>query len=293
MSHFTVLVTGGHQKALQPSHEFECTGTNDAFVATIDQTEEVRAEHADHVKDGGKYPLFRDYVAGYHGAALVENGEQPDTDGEHKFSFATLDETGEVTGVFRRTNPNSKWDWWEVGGRWRGKLLTKLGKRVDQALAGDIDWAGMIASTSKDAGAIFDEVHAVVGTREVVSWEQTLKRRDAGEFDIEGARAFYNSQECVKELIRREVIDAWSGADTLSKVLAATDRDSYVELEGETNATTFAMLHDGKWYERGRMGWFGMSSDTPESTADYTTQFWAIARALPPDTPVAVVDCHI
>jgi len=293
MSHFTVLVTGDHERALQPFHEFECTGTNDAFVVAVDQTEDTRAQHAEHIKEGGEYPLFRDYVVNYHEVPVVDHGAEPDTDDEHKFGYATLNESGEVTGVFRRTNPNSKWDWWQVGGRWHGKLLTKEGMRVDQALAGDIDWTGMIASTSKDAGAAFDKIHSVLAGREVASWAQTLLRRDAGEFDIGGARAFYDGQEAVKDLIRHGAIDIWDGANTLSKVLAAADRDSYVKLEGETNATTFAMLHDGKWYERGSMGWFGMSSDTPESTADYTTQFWAIARALPPDTQVTVVDCHI
>lgn len=52
MSHFSVLVVTAEQptqdileKALQPFHEFECTGTDDEYVQDIDITEECRTEY--------------------------------------------------------------------------------------------------------------------------------------------------------------------------------------------------------------------------------------------------------
>lgn len=41
-------------------------------------------------------------------------------DGDVKYSYYDIDGNGEVSKVTRRTNPNSKWDWWVVGGRYSG-----------------------------------------------------------------------------------------------------------------------------------------------------------------------------
>lgn len=42
-------------------------------------------------------------------------------------------------GVWR--NPNQKWDWWQVGGRYSARLVLKDGRRADDAPAGQVDWA--------------------------------------------------------------------------------------------------------------------------------------------------------
>lgn len=36
-------------------------------------------------------------------------------------------------------NPNGKWDWFEVGGRWKGSLKLYNGQSVDSALVKDVD----------------------------------------------------------------------------------------------------------------------------------------------------------
>lgn len=66
-----------------------------------------------------------------------------------------LDEDGNLLST---CNPNSKWDWYEVGGRWHGMLLLKPGKKgsrgspglmtpasgnYDAAYAADIDFEQM------------------------------------------------------------------------------------------------------------------------------------------------------
>lgn len=37
-------------------------------------------------------------------------------------------------------NPNSKWDWYSIGGRWSGTLVNKEGDTVSEANVSDIDW---------------------------------------------------------------------------------------------------------------------------------------------------------
>lgn len=49
----------------------------------------------------------------------------------------------------KTNNPNSKWDWYQIGGRWPGMLKLKNGY-VDQARFGDIDWIAMKKERIRD-----------------------------------------------------------------------------------------------------------------------------------------------
>lgn len=345
MSHFTVLVIGAdHEAALQPFHEFECTGTADQYVEDVNLTAEAREifkkdtssrlkapdgslhsffdEHGDWrpefsqvdpdapswnssrrmrlIPEGyqevevptSEVETFAEWAADYYGLEIVTLDDKLDKSDKHKFGYI-MTHKGEVEHVVKRTNPNRKWDWWTVGGRWPNKLLFKDGTRGSEGVAADLDLDGMLAEQAAKAATLFDSITTAIDGRTVHSWQSVLKRRDACEFDFDSARAFYNGQDVVIELKEQEVIDAWDGADQLNGVLAAKDRAQYIERESQVNSSTWALLHDGHWTERGSMGWFATSDATDGSTLDYAINFWLTLRSLPGDARVTVVDCHI
>lgn len=337
MSHFTVLVVGAdHEAALQPFHEFECTGTNDQYVQELDETTDKREEYEADTQSvvidpsGVSHFLFTDKgdydvrfcQPGPHGRKEKfipsgwAEGECPTKDrftlrewlesdgtplldhkvgaGEmHMYHYYTVDANGEVDKIVRRTNPNKRWDWWTVGGRWPDRLLFKDGTRGDRGRIGDIDLDGMLAEKAKAAGDLWDKTTSVIAGREIHGWASVRRRRDAGEFDLGGARDFFNDQLVWKELVEAEVFDRWDGAEELDTILAAKDRASYVERQAQVTSSFWALLHEGHWSERGEMGWFGMSDATPGSEIDYAGNFWLTLRSLGPDEIVTVVDCHI
>lgn len=125
------------------------------------------------------------------------------------------------TGLVKTTyNPQSKWDWYSLGGRWKGSFELKPGREgitgtpgafnneapsdrhVDMAIKGDIDWAKMAD---------------------------------------------------------------WS---------------------------TFAVLKNGKWYEKGNMGWFGIVVDA-KNDDQWQEEFQSLLADLPDDTLLSVYDVHI
>lgn len=69
---------------------------------------------------------------------------------EKIYKFATRycdeDEISEDGGLYSTYNPDSKWDWYEIGGRWKNELILKRDndketiRRVNSALIKDIDW---------------------------------------------------------------------------------------------------------------------------------------------------------
>lgn len=56
---------------------------------------------------------------------------------------------------------------------------------------------------------------------------------------------------------------------------------------------TFAMiLPDGKWMEKGEMGWWGIDGSTSESRQEYKQSFKEMLETKP-DHYITIVDCHI
>jgi len=67
-------------------------------------------------------------------------------------------------------------------------------------------------------------------------------------------------------------------------------RDKYVAQCGKNAFITYAVLREGKWYARGEMGWWGISSDEKD---DWDEKFFEMLNEIPEDTLLTVVDCHI
>ena len=54
--------------------------------------------------------------------------------------------------------------------------------------------------------------------------------------------------------------------------------------------TPFALLHEGKWYEMGRLGWFAHVFD---ENNNWDKDFIEIWNTIPDDYWVVVIDFHI
>jgi hypothetical protein len=55
---------------------------------------------------------------------------------------------------------------------------------------------------------------------------------------------------------------------------------------------TFAILKDGEWYEKGKMGWWGITIDAKEEDV-WASEFKKLVEGLPDDTLISIFDCHI
>jgi hypothetical protein len=60
----------------------------------------------------------------------------------------------------------------------------------------------------------------------------------------------------------------------------------------ERSTLFFAILIDGEWYERGEMGWFGISSKD-KKIDDWKDECYSILNAIDPKEKISLIDCHI
>lgn len=71
------------------------------------------------------------------------------------------------------------------------------------------------------------------------------------------------------------------------------DRETYARYTAQFS--TFAVVTpDGEWHEKGKMGWFACSSETPEEARDWEEHYRErFIDTADPDLILTIVDCHI
>ena len=71
------------------------------------------------------------------------------------------------------------------------------------------------------------------------------------------------------------------------------DRETYARHMAQFS--TFAVVTpDGAWHEKGRMGWFGCSSETPDEAKDWEEHYKErFLDTADPDWQLDIIDCHI
>ncbi|PPL04918.1 hypothetical protein [Parapedobacter indicus] len=237
------------------------------------------------------YPTFEQYMSEYCGYAPSEDG---------RFGYWE--------------NPNAKWDWYQLGGRWTGHLKLKQGAvgtngepglfrrqakpgYTDQAKLEDIDLKGMRDEARADAIGRYDRLAELFGgeiPRMDFMWETLLA--DKG-LTIEQKHDTYHNQSAMQQLkvLRESSKDDRELRDFLF-FLKLEDyqltREEYASKAANEAISTFAIIKDGNWHQRGEMGWWGIVSNEMDAS-DWNTEFNKLLDSLPGDTLISVYDCHI
>ena len=251
-------------------------------------------------------------------AGAVEVQLTADEARNHGIGYATFVEAAEDIGAerdgdrfFIEYNPNSRWDWYVIGGRYSSMLKLLPGRDgftptdretiakmflvsrlqlalfgtspvrkpmpgyCDQAKKGDIDWAGMAAEAGAMAGAQWDEVR---------SWTNGASWRSLAElcnkFPPNEARVQYQEQQAIQVLRKTqqasperflEIDDAWAG--TREDCVAATEASA---------SAPYAVIFRGEW----------LHQDGLDCEGKWNEQFKAILAQVSDETLVTIVDCH-
>lgn len=216
-------------------------------------------------------------------------GEEPDED------------TGKL-GYWH--NPNARWDWYVIGGRWSNWLQLKDGTRADQARYGDIDWAAMLAKHAEFWTNVYDYVWPKIkDTPEGLPWADFYERAERGEITFDQAREEWEIQPRVAiakelaEIARSEQttsdVASWISWDLRNEAYTFTsDKAMFVKNRAEEALRTFAVVKDGRWFEKGKMGWFAAVHG--EKDPETWSSIWnSLVQSCDSDTLITIVDCHI
>lgn len=185
-------------------------------------------------------------------------------------------ETDENTGLCGYwTNPNARWDWYSIGGRWRGHLKLREGKTgtygelspydkvvvldpayCDQALAADCDYSPNQSAYQKA----------------LRFWEIVVEGAPVRDDDPDDHVFAYKAEYYVER---------YGSKENYARQQAAF-------------STYACVLPNGEWHETGRMGWWGIDDATLDSHAKYEMVFnEALKQAINMGLFITIVDCHI
>lgn len=153
-------------------------------------------------------------------------------------------------------NPNKKWDWWQIGGRYHNLFKTKTGQLVNYCQIGDLD---LSPDPGKYQSAIrFWEIN--------VEGSPLQPGENKDDFFSFYKPVYYQNRYSSKEEF-------------------ATDR---------SNLSTWALVtSDGVWHERGSTGWFGYNDATKDSVVAFREAFHKALQDAAPTDYIVLVDCHI
>ena len=222
---------------------------------------------------------FREWASDYYGKKIINESEIPDLSGDHKYGYMRVGKNGEVIEMIDRTNPNSHWDWYQIGGRWAWGITVKPGTtfdtpnfswgwnaeekakmiqtlRTDSAMIKDIDFDAMTAASIQD----YTERYAILS-----NWDNTPAEERFGRFfwandEIEFVKAGHSLQEYIDEFIPHPL-------------------------------SAYAYIYENEWYARGEMGWWACSDDK-FTASEWKKEFTKFISTLDPETRITFVDCH-
>lgn len=324
MSHFVILVVGDdYESQLAPFEEQSNNPEeNDFFIFknlsnSIEEKQEYETREVDLISYLGKF--YSEYDDKFY--KDIEGSSQKELSlpleaflvkGKIKELYPTYEEyLSEYSGYRYYNNqqaygywynPNAKWDWYQVGGRWTGYFKLKEGAfgiygtpglmtekaeigYADSVMIGDIDFEGMIQDTQKKGNETYNKIESLLKGREYPNWKNILKKY--GEENIKEAKEEYYSNEVVQEFNDAKFY-IWG--DFQEEY--GSSRKEYLEKITKNVMVPFAILKDGQWYEKGKMGWWAMVSNEM-GQENWNEKFQELITGLPKDTLITAVDCHI
>lgn len=347
MSHFTVLVIGDNieQQLEKYWEELETAPYFKKKVTQKDMKAVIKEFEQKNLIGKSDLSILERFENVYKG----ENAEDWNNN-EYK-------KVNGVWGRYSTYNPNSKWDWYQIGGRWANffklnnsitkeldtmgfslnefenlinlkktnlskfhetvdkykgyedkiKTLVSLFNSTDSETRSDstkkvnIDFEGMRNESKDKAIKNYKLLEKLLGgsiPKITLSWEEAQKNATIdGVVNYDNARKLYNEQPAILALNnakKQEVLTK----DEMS-LLSWLDLEDYqcsVEEFGQVAyndaVSTYAVLKDGIWYQKGEMGWWGISNDT-STQKEWNIELNKLIDEATDDTLFTLVDCHI
>lgn len=341
MSHFTVIVVGDNiEESLAPYQENNMGDCPEEYMEFCDQTDFVLEKWKSMKVSKGETVSYKKPVRqGIEALKDSLENKKPEyetieetipKDYRYELSdtYCVSYETFEIFvkeyfgynihedgSIGYRHNPNSYWDWYQIGGRWAGFFKVKEGAEIerggpsllminheykegrgDSLLIKDLDFEAERKKKIESAEKAYDKAQLVLKERKHTIWKHYVKQVEDKLITIEQARKMYAEQPGIADW------DKQSKNDNFFRSFFGPNPDDflctkeeYVETASKGVYAPYAFIWDGQWIAQGDMGWWGMSNDKMDNN-DWAIQcdsFFKFLLKEEPESRITLVDCHI
>ncbi|MFA5485427.1 MAG: hypothetical protein WC260_04240 [Candidatus Pacearchaeota archaeon] len=221
---------------------------------------------------------FKEFVEYYYETNFISENEELDLHNEQKYGWGKVNDNGEVIELVTRTNPNAKWDWYQIGGRWSGLLKLKPG--ANSGDYGERSWTNkneIIPEHKVDTAKVKDidfSIDEKEYNKAIRFWELKIEEDTPK-----------NKEE--EDLLKSD----WYKKEYYTE--RYNSKEQYAQLTTEFG--TYAVITpDGLWHSKGNMGWWGYSSESNNEAKQWYMSFKEkFIDTADPEWTLTVVDCHI
>ena len=284
MSHFTVMVIGNNPK--KQLEKFD----ESLRVVWVDEEEKYRVEY--------NTKKVKEFYCASHSSWGVE------LDKKYIDKLRRIETGGQIEIEFK-----DRMQYLEPGKKYRGYYLTKTRKRSKVDVW--FEMVKIIRNDGNNTDVVFKGralIRKIDPPKEILLKEkypdyETYLREWHGVENIE-KQGYWNNPDAKWDWYL--LGGRWSG-DVIKLKEGATgkigesgafgnktgvDRAKYGDIENIKNIRTFAVVKDGVWYERGKMGWFGITTDEKDEDK-WEKQIQELLKDCDNDTLISIYDCHI
>lgn len=264
MSHFTVIVFGDDVEGkLEDYWELDLSEEeikDDYRAEFVDKTDEIKEGFASgilktHKMPNGEFVFPWEDNKGEGVEEEVRVNEYYKDWKEYAKYYADYTIDGERCGYY--CNPNAKWDWFVIGGRWGGFFIHKKNPKYPE-----------------DIVKIKDEFYDTKNQQHKRACD-ALRKCD---IDIEE----------MQRIAVRRAEDSWNKFRQTQNDITYKQ---YLEDARKNVLVPFAIIDcDGQWREKGLMGWFAIIKGESNTWKDDFRKYF---DSVPDDTILTMVDCHI
>ncbi len=302
MSHFTVMVK-------VPKSQIE------DGVSTQSIVEEMLVPYAEQDPEYYEFvPCDRDVKGEYE-----KYKEDDESFEDYLKENGYIVEDGEIGYM---SNPNAQWDWYELGGRWAGKLPLKRkipvageqrGEKswgwgdqnpymdedgqdfVDMAKIEDVDWDRLQREAYASAQAAFQEYQAWATSGFPTNYPLHDMAAGLGCATLINEAEVTAYHEAKRKCQTDEERDALVEPERQFTYHTFSNEEEFLAKSiGNWAFSTYAVLDENGWHAPGEMGWFGVSSESAGEQLDWEANFHKrFIASDDPETVVAIMDCHI
>lgn len=280
MSHFcmwAVTKTDDQEElenVMQPYHEYECTGIEDEYVILVDETNSLQESidkyfYADKEEQD---QTLEEWIEDWNGCSNFFTEDENIDISDDSYVVLSKDRT-QLIKYFEYTNPNAKWDWWVIGGRWSNDQ--------DMMKKSDFDYDAWFEKEKQHYTDLWNLYHPLFEKH-----KDTLVEWNSNAENINEMREAYYDQPLIKEIrANMDKYDLWDFNWRMKQSL-----EEYLDFELKTTSPCFGIVKEDGWYEKGKMGWWAcVSNENP----DWNSDFKKLWDSIPDDYYIWNVDCHI
>lgn len=292
--------------------------------SSAETRETPEAQWAEFMRDAERFNALSNPVT-WETLIEVYNAEyysDPEEEERNHFNRLNYDAESDRAYTWSTYNPDSKWDWWQIGGRWSHYFPAKATLTEEQyrgLIHGNgwprnempyklwhceggpkkfLDLDKLRDAKGSEAAEQYDAFHSFAASypaarpwSEFVSEFVEMPGNKEKWFMHDRVRKVYNSQPLIAAANQHPdyrfsfecLVDKFGG-----------EREMYIQTARDEAVPGYAMITlEGNWVAPGTMGMFGFSDDTPEGVAEFKAWANGYIDGLGDDVILVALDLHI